>query len=226
MSDFWSADETIKSELAADKAATEDKLARTARAVIAAWAPQDCEVYFDKSRGWLRIHELMQGISPASIIFAMVRDPREVCASVLRRHREFPLLDTGRTTVFERASTIFEPTGLVGGPMRWMEDVCRVKPPNVVPVIFERLSEDPEREMRKLYAEMKREYWPGHDFEAVRSTARDLDAQWLYKFPHKYEGERKVARPKATWPEVVPGDVARAITERYPLFCTSFGYGG
>ena len=132
---LWSQAPEIKSDLAADKVRTEQRIERVLRAVVLSWCGYtetiepdasgcgdvinpEASVIFDKSRGWITIVDTLHKLFPDSRCICMVRDPRHVFASVQRHHQEFPLLsDTGQATVFARADAMFSPQGIVGGPL-------------------------------------------------------------------------------------------------------------
>ena len=75
-----------------------------------------------------------------------------------------------------------------------------------------------------MYAEMKMDWWDGHDFENVVNVSTDLDVLYLNLFPH--EGDGPIRKRPLTWPELLPGDLCRLIVERYPRYCQAFGYTG
>ena len=97
VSNFWSQSAEIKSDLAVDRIGTETRLDRVLRGIADSWYGDDLGVVFDKSRGWVTLVDIVSKIFEGSQIVCMVRDPRQVFASVLKRHREFPILsDSGQ----------------------------------------------------------------------------------------------------------------------------------
>lgn len=224
VSAFWSQTPEIKSDLANAKIRTEERIVRVLRGIVRDWyGDPESPIVFDKSRGWVSIVDTLQALFPDSRCVCMVRDPRHVFASVQRHHQAFPVLnDTGQATILERANVMFGPQGMIGGPITHLEDHLRRRTQNVVPILFEAFAKDPERELRKIYAECKLDWYDGHDFEHVESTATDLDALYLNKFPH--DGSGPVEAPIENWQEFVPHDVATAIMNRYPGYTRAFGY--
>jgi sulfotransferase len=224
VSAFWSQAPEIRSDLAHDSQATKKRLSLVLRGIAESWYA-DCEqpVVFDKSRGWITLIDTLNKLFPDARCICMVRDPRHVFASIQKHHQDFPLLsDMGQATVFSQADAMFGPQGMIGGPLTHIEDHLRRRTQNVVPVIFEAFVKDPERELRKVYAECKLDWFDEHDFEHVESTATDLDALYLDKFPH--DGSGPVAEPSDNWQEFVPPDIASAIINRYPGYARAFGY--
>lgn len=225
MMQVWSGQAETKSDLAHDRDGTEARMQRVVQAVMEAWyGGVDAEVVFDKGRGWVTLQAQMLAIMPEMRLICVVRDPREVLASVERHHAAFPVLSDvpPGDTMLARADRLFSPQGLIGGPLTHMEDLHRRDTPNVVVVKYEALVARPEREMAKLYADLGLEAF-GHDFDAVEDTATDLDALYLNKFPHQGAGGTVAPRP-VTWPTTVPGEIATLIANRYNTFFRAFGY--
>ena len=224
---FWSGSSEVRSDLARDKEATQERLRRTSQAMLEGWyADHEEPVIFDKGRGWATIADAMVSVIPRFKIILCVRDPRDVFASIESKHQEFPIFTpepAHPSTLYQRANQMFSPQGLIGGPMTQAEDLARRQHPAVIPVLFEKLTEDPESTLKRVYAHLEIEYYPEHDFENVEDSATDLDALYLNKYPHHHETGH-VQKPSTNWMHSVPMDIASAILERYPTFCKTFGY--
>ena len=223
---YWSNSLEVKSSLANDPRGTESRSREALRGLIEGWySSREDQIVFDKGRQWVAVAGVLADIYSEARIFAMVRDPREVCASILRAHEQSPIFDLEPgATVLSRASNLFHTSsGIVGGAMTWLEDHHRRKTPNVVVLPFEQFVADPEDTLRTVYAKMKMDYWDGHDFSAVESTATDCDAQYLNKFPHHYDA-KPVESKDPTWPRVVPSEIAQNIVNTFPAFFKAYGY--
>lgn len=224
VANYWTSAPEIKSELAHDAEEAEARMLAALRGMVSGWYSQRSEnVVFDKGRGWIALADRLGALYPDARMLCCVRDPRDVFASVQRQHLRFPVLDEhAQTPIVEKAGAMFAPAGIIGGPLTHIEDQISRRSLAVVPVIFERLVADPERELRKVYAECLLDWWSGHDFENVANVATDLDALYLGKFPHDASG--KVEPPAHRWDDVVPPELATQIVGRYPIFCRFFGY--
>ena len=222
---LWSRSAEIKSDLAHDREATEERLVRALRGLVEGWYADRSEpVIFDKGRGWLQLVDRFRLLSPRGVVFACVRDPRDVFASIQRHHLRYPVLDEAPgATLATRAHKLFSADGVVGGPLVHLEDHLSRGTSEVVPVVFERLVKDPERELRKVYAEAKLDWWSGHDFESVQNQATDLDALYLHKWPH--DGSGKVQPPASRWQDQLPAVFGQQILQRCPTLAQRFGYG-
>lgn len=220
--DYWSNSAEIVSDLADDRDGTEQSMRRVMRALLESWYEGRGEVVFDKGRGWTAMPEVMQELGGKVIV--TVRDPRNVLASIEKHRGTFPLLDKlqGKTQL-ERAHEALGREGMVGGPLAHIEDLIRRGANNVIAVPYERMAAEPEVTMRSLYRDLGEEYYEGHDFDSVDSTATDLDAQYLYKFPHKRQ-TGPVKDAGTSWGEHIPQGIAEEIVKSFPVYCKTFGY--
>lgn len=226
MTHSWTNSVDVKNELNIDRVATEDKMLRTMRAYVEAWHACDGQVVFDKSRGWSNNILMLQKLYPDAKAIVMIRDLRNVFASVEKQHRKFPLLDDAddaiSKTVYNRADKMFSPKGIIGMPIVGIEDILNRKHKNIVIVKYEELAEKPETVMRMVYEELGEDFFK-HDFKNVKNTAVDPDGFYLHKFPHKGEGEVKPCNP-AEWKSFLSEGMAKTIMDRFKNFNGVFGY--
>lgn len=221
---YWSTSAEIISDLADDKDKAEARMKRGLSGLLAAWyADTEAEVIFDKGRGWIALQEVLSSMQGK--VICCVRDPRNVLASVEKRRADNPILSiggAGEQTQLERVHALLARDGMVGGPIAHIEDLVRRGAGNVVAVPFERLVAEPELTMRSLYKDLCEPYFE-HNFDEVDSTATDLDAAYLYKFPHKRE-TAPVKDPGTSWADHVPQSIADEVIKSFPTFCQTFGY--
>lgn len=223
----WSNSVEVRNMLEKEREKTEDKMYRSLRAFIEEWSKKEGkEIIFDKSRGWAFHSLLLKKLYPDSKIIVMVRDLRNVFASVEKQHRKTPLLEEANTatgkTLFARADSMFSQNGLIGTPLAGIEDLIRRNPNGVIFVQFESLAQDPESVMKTLYKEMEMDYFE-HDFENVKNTANDPDGHYLHKYPHKGEG-KVTPLNKEEWKSYVSEDIAGLIMNRFQDYNKFFGY--
>lgn len=185
----------VKSDLAADREAAEARLVRASRAYLHAWYDDVAPVVFDKARSWSTSALLLEQLVPDAKMIVLVRDPRAVFASIERQHARFPLLDVAQTpverTVYDRASKLFAPEGIIGQCIVGVEDLLRRRLPSLVLVHYEHLVAEPEMVLRRIYQEIGEEYY-AHDFVNIKNTATDLDVMYFNKFPHDGSGPVEV----------------------------------
>lgn len=202
--------------------ATAERAARVLDAVVGAWyAHVDEPVVIDKSRGWGPGALLLQRVRPEAVVLVTIRDPREVIASIERQHRR--TAEYGATeTLWARTSAMMAPTGLVGGPMTWVEDMVRRRLSGVSFVSYESLTVDPLGTLRRVDDALGLAPH-GYDTTDVVSVATDVDALYRFKFPHVGAGPVE-ARPGG-WSDVIDDELAAQIAGRYPFYMRAFGYG-
>lgn len=214
----------FKSELASDRESTEARLAFAIRGMVSGWYPGD-EVVFDKSRIWTRLALSLYSLFPKSVLILCVRDPREVFASIEKQHRRSPLLHVdphdGARTLMGRAVSMMSSSGIIGASIAGISDVIRRQIPNAVFVKYEELVKNPTVVVHGLYDTIGEEI-AEHDFSHIINTSIDLDAVYLYKFPH--EGCGAVEDSGTKWHEWITQDVGDFIFSQSAMFCETFGY--
>jgi len=225
---FWSTSPEVKGALDHNRERTEGRVHRALKAFCDAWyADVDRPVVFDKSRGWATNALLLKKVYLDSKMIVMVRDLRNIFASVEKRHAQTAMFDEASNpeekTMFSRADKMFGPQGLIGGAIIGVEDLARRKPDGVLYVQYESLASAPGKTMAAIYDFLGEEPFE-HDFENVVNTAQDPDGLYLHKYPHKGEGKVVPCNP-LEWKTHVSPDIAKLIMERWPFYNDFFGYG-
>lgn len=193
--------------------------ANVLRSVVESWhGPREEENVIDKSRGWTHQTVLLRSIYPTASIIVTVRDPRDILASIEKRHRETGQYGAG--TLWERNSAFMSETGIVGACIAGVEDMIRRDWGDMIFLDHDFIVKAPERAFGFIDDLLGSGF--DYDFKNVKNTSTDLDAQWRGKFPHKGEGEVKPYT--GDWREYISEDIARASIERWPLYCRTFGY--
>ena len=221
----WTGSVDVKNELNRDREGTEDKMVRTMRAYVEAWHRSD-KLVFDKSRGWSNNILMLQKLYPEAKTIVMVRDLRNVFASIEKQHRKFPLLDEAEDmngkTLYTRADTMFGPEGIIGGPLVGIDDILRRKHKNILFVKCEDLTDNPEAGLREIYDFIEEPMYE-HDLYDVEDTSTDPDGFYLWKYPHEGKGKVTSLDPNE-WKEYVSEDLATTIMGRFEAFNNHFGY--
>ncbi len=221
----WTGSIDVKNELNRDREATEQKMLRTMRAYVEAWHKSD-KLVFDKSRGWSNNVLMLHKLFPEAKALVMVRDLRNVFASIEKQHRKFPLLDDAQDlkskTLYTRADLMFGPEGVVGGPIIGIEDIIRRKHKNVLFIRFEDFAKNPSNYMTGIYKFLGEDLFE-HDFDNVKNTATDPDGFYLHKYPHQGSGKVEQSDPEE-WKNFVSDDLAKTIMERFADFNRHFEY--
>jgi len=222
----WTNSIDVKNELNNDREKTEDKMLRTMRAYVEAWHKSDKKVIFDKSRGWSNNALMLHKLFPEAKMIVMIRDLRNVFASVEKQHAKFPLLDEAQDpqskTLYTRADQQFGPQGVIGAPIVGIEDLLRRKPDGILFVKYEEFVENPEKTLEDIYKLIDESFYE-HDFENIENTATDPDGFYLHKYPHK--GSGKVEKTDIDeWKKFLSDDLAKTIMDRFEFYNKSFKY--
>lgn len=179
-------------------------------------------IVIDKGRGWIMNRALLTQLAPGSVMIVSVRDPRDVVASIEKQHRRTAAFNSPLArTVYESADLLMKQDGMVGGPMRFIEDLLRRNLPGVAYVRYESFVVDPDTTMKRLVAAIGCDAFH-FDYLNVENTASDLDALYRNKFPH--EGSGAIKPTGRTWRDTLDADLAEKIAAVCPLYMRTFGY--
>lgn len=210
----------IKGMFASDPDGTDERTLEAARAMVRGFSSHK-KIAFDKNRLW-NVHQFaLEILFPGAKIIACVRDLRAIFGSVEKRWRRNPLMQIppGRT-IRARMNNQFDPAGVIGASLHGIEDLILAENPMVCWVWCHELVSQPRVQMQRIYAHLGEPEFE-HQFENVVSTAVDLDALYLGKFPHN--GSGKVA-PQEDWQQYVPQALGQEIAATNAAYQQKFGY--
>ena len=214
-----------KAELDRDKNGATERLVRTLKAMVENWHNTD-KVIFDKSREWSHHILMLRQLYPDCKVICMVRDLRNVFASIEKQHRKSPVFDSAvnatQKTIETRGDTMFAKDGLIGHPLEGINDLRQRNHNGVLFVQYETLVKNPQLVMDKIYELIGEEPFK-HDFDNVKNTAEEPDGFYLHKFPHKGEG-KVVEQDKREWEKFVSQDIADGIMNNFSPYNQYFGY--
>lgn len=205
-----------------------------ARAAVESWYEllkesgvfsSDVEFVFDKSRGWNHQARALKFIWPESVNIMLVRDPRDVLASIIKQDNKNPMLDIdGNPTkpLVQKIQHEMGVQGRVGSCIVGVMDSVNRKVDNCLYIKYEALAANPKEVLSYLYKRLDLEEFE-HDLENIESSSYEMDAFYLNKFPHKGFGEVKAPEP-SPWSKVFTKAVAVEIMKSYPQYCEFFGY--
>lgn len=148
-------------------------------------------VVVDKNRGWLGDLAMLQTLDPDFKMVVCVRSPDQILGSIESRHQKTALIDfpdgLANLTPFERADKLFAPKGVVGGPLKLIQDLQDIVPEtqkHLYYVLFEDMLMRPLEVMSELYK------WLGvSDFrfnpQNLTVKPHESDSHYRFKYPHQ-----------------------------------------
>ena len=149
--------------------------------------------------------------------------PRCGLASIEREDRKSAaFISPTARTLYETADLLMRKDGMVGGPMRFAEDLMRRRNgEGVTWTFYESLVTNPQKVMERIERDCQLEPFDW-DFDNVVNVATDLDALYRGKFPHK--GSGKISPDQASWRDTLSPEIASLVAGAYPYFMRTFGY--
>lgn len=214
----------VKSQLIAQPEVTRKRILDASRGLVNGWySKEHKKTVFDKSRGWSGQSLKLRQLFPDSVLIVMVRDLRDVFASLEKQHGKYPLLEAtpNASNQLAHAQEVFHAQGMVGSCVVGIEDILRRNMGNVIFVSYESFTENPQFVLDAIYDKTKSKPYK-HDLENIKNVAKDTDDLWLGKFPH--EGCGPIIPIVSDWKKYVAVDVANAIMQAWPTYSKAFGY--
>lgn len=232
----------FKAALDRDRKRETERVERSVRAFVEGWYADAPRKYiFDKSRGWAANVDLFNQLWPDGKMIFIIRDPRNVFASIEKQDRRTGIFREAHASIWQRAANMFSPTGIIGSPLDALQDLFRRNRKHIfVPdprdernvgmahefpmmvLRYESLAEFPQESMAAVarFLGIKQ---ATHDIEHVRNTAQDPDGLYLYKFPHKGSGKIEPA-DNDEWQNYFSEEIAAEIEGKYGWFFSKYQY--
>ena len=183
----------------------------------------------DKCRGWSIFYDFVNSFYPNPKIVCMLRDPRDIFASMENNYRKNPLANAGVVDVSQLKGTTVEkridhfaaniPVGLAFDRLR--DIVSQGLDKNMLFIKFENLTRDPQAEMNKVYDYFGVERFE-HDFNNIEQITQEDDRVHGPFGDHRV---RQVVAPiKSKAVETLGPDACNWIRESYDWFYKEFKY--
>lgn len=189
----------------------------------------DKKYVIDKSRGWGIHYDFLNQIHPNPKIICMVRDLRDVFASMEKNfrensHKQDPMLDWSQmkgTSVPKRIDE-WASSNPVGMSIERLSEMFRMGINSKILFIkFEDLCLYPEDQMKKIYQFLELPYYE-HDFDNIEQlTQEDDDVYGIYG-DHKIRTKLLPVRSRAN--ELLGIDVTEWIYKNYQWYFNQFNY--
>lgn len=183
----------------------------------------------EKSRGWNAEWEFVHAFDPNPKMICMIRDIRAVYASLEKKFRKNPLVDTqvvnwgnltGTTT--DKRIDVWSANPPIGPSMdRIYQVLLQGLHKNILFVKFEELTTNPNEQMERIYEYLEIPYYQ-HDFKNIKQVTHE-DDKWHGIFgDHIIRQELKPVRED--FREVLGPNACRLIENHYAWFFNDFGY--
>jgi sulfotransferase len=183
----------------------------------------------DKSRGWGMEYDFIDAFDPNPKIICMVRDIRAIYASLEKKYRKNPLVETNianwgdlvGTTTDKRVS-VWSANPPIGPSIdRLYQVLVQGTHKNILFIKFEDLCKDPENEMRRVYQYLELPYFE-HDFDNVEQVTHE-DDKW-YGIFGDHIIRKKIEPFEEDFREVLGPNACRIIEESYQWYFNDLGY--
>lgn len=189
----------------------------------------DKEYILDKSRGWGIHYNFLNSFYPDPKILVMIRDPRDILASMEKKFRENQDKDSGLVNHAEMQGTTTEkridlwvgsqPFGLA---MERLYQMIREGIDQKVHFIkYENLTIRPEKELRKIYDYLGLEYFD-HNFDNVEQVTEEDDSIYGIYGDHKIQNKVIFKPSKAD--EILGSNASEWVRNHFAWFYEKFMY--
>lgn len=183
----------------------------------------------DKSRGWGTNYDFLNQFYPEPKIVCMIRDLRDVFASMEKNYRKNPLINTGivnnaelKGTTVEKRIDHFAATPPVGLSIDWLRDILsRGISKNILFIKYEDLTKYPQRELDKIYDFFQVDRY-NHDFNNIKQITHENDNFHGVFGDHTIRQEVKPLKSNAK--EILGSGACNWIKQNYDWFYKEFKY--
>jgi sulfotransferase len=215
----------LLSQLDGDLELVHNRLLAATRGLINGWFEETAlPVVVDKNRGWLKMVQMMELVDPDFHMIVCVRDLRQIMGSIEKQHARTRLLDfpdhTDSHSISNRMSTLFGDRGLVGEPMKYIENMQDIEDEKIrgrlCYVTYEQLVTSPVDSMAFIYDWLGIEDYsidPGN----LGVLSGEADSYYRYKYTH-----RTYKTISAKEPHTLPFRIEEAILMQFRWFFKQF----
>ena len=189
----------------------------------------DKPYYLDKNRLWGSYYPLLNMIVPNPRIVIMVRDLRAIYASMEKKFRENPDIDTKEMdnlrminiTTDQRVSTWSQtqPTGYA--IIKLQELILQKLDKNILFFRYEDFCQEPDQHMKKLYEFFQVEYFQ-HDWNNIQQLTSENDEAHGIFGDHKIR--QKLERKPDDFQEILGSNTCDRIVQENRWFYDYFRY--
>lgn len=185
----------------------------------------------DKSRGWSVTYDFLNYFYPNPKIVIMVRDLRAIVSSLEKKFRENQHLEMGiqnwsemrGTTTDKRVDIFLNQAPPLQAPIDIVYDVItRRIAQKCLFIKFEDLTQNPEKEIRKIYNYFELPYYNGHDFNNVEQATKENDIFYKPFGDHMIRG--KIKPVENDYFKILGKHNCNYITNKHAWYYKAFNY--
>lgn len=189
----------------------------------------DKKYVVDKSRAWGINYDFLNQFYPNPKIVYMLRDPRDIFASMEKNYRKNPHINSGvvinpelKGTTVEKRVDHFVATPPVGLSFDWLKDMISQNiHNNILFIKYEDLTKNPQTEINKIYDFFEVERYE-HDFLNIQQVTHEDDKIHGIFGDHTIRQEVKPLKSQAK--EILGAGACNWIRQNYDWFYTQFKY--
>jgi sulfotransferase len=183
----------------------------------------------DKSRAWGINYDFVNMFYENPKIVCMIRDPRDVFASMEKNYRKNPHINSGvvnnaelKGTTVEKRIDVWVATPPLGISFDWMRDiVSQGLHKKMLFIKYEELTKNPQQEMNKIYDFFGVDRYE-HDFTNIQQVTHEDDKVHGIFGDHKIRQEVKPLKSEAK--EILGVGACNWIKQNYKWFYDEFKY--
>lgn len=189
----------------------------------------DRKYVVDKCRGWGLHYEFLNKIQDNPKIICIVRDLRDIFASLEKKYRKYPEMHNpivnwhqleGTTT--QKRVEMWEKTMPLGVALDSLSEVFRMGlDKNIHFIKYENLCFFPQEEMRKIYEFFEIPYYQ-HDFYNIEQITQEDDTLYGPFGDHKIQ--RQLSLVKSYPDDILGKEVCDYIFNKYEWYFEKFNY--
>jgi sulfotransferase len=215
----------LLAQLDVDFDLTYRRLVNAYRGFIKGWfAETDKPCVVDKNRAWLGMIETVHLLDPEFRMLVCLRDLVQIFGSIEAQHRRTLLLDfpdhMAPNSIYYRGDALFKNDGVIGGPLRGLENLQDISDDKIKGrifyVSFEALVNKPNEVMKAVYEWLT---LPAADFDTSDLPVKPHESDSYYRFKYRHNTYSSV---RSLTPYLVPERIAREIFSKYRWYYQSF----
>lgn len=191
----------------------------------------DKSFVLEKSRGWGIHHDLLKfvlGEQPK--IICMVRDMKQIVASIENKYRSAPELDSGiinhaelKNTSTPKRVDFYLNTQPLGLAIERLSEICRQGiDQHMLFVRYEDLCKSPNNTLKTIYNYLEVPYYEFHNLDHIEQSTQEDDSVYGVVGDHKIKPKLQLTDNNPT--KILGRDVCEWLDKNFAWYNKKFGY--